>query len=403
MKGGFQFIIRAIVIWRIFMKYLYERLSGHKNIVIFGASYLGKLLHDEIREYCDSNSKTLCFADNSYKKWVEDRSVIPPSSAAERYPSAVWFVASDRYRDSMIKDLLKLGITEANIISDLPDEMVNRKLEEERTRRLTTKHKLEKLDVEIAHHCNLNCARCSAFSPLVKETSYADIGVFRADMCRLSQLLQGNLGALHIMGGEPLLNPHINEFSKCAREHFPESNIKILTNGLLLTSMPEAFWHTCQENRIMISVTKYPIRLDFDGIKRTAVEHGLEFEFYGMAVEKTSCNLAFDCSGRQEPHYSFANCHMANTCPMLKNGKVSTCTPILNAEFFNSYFNKELHVCPDDYIDIYEAQSGREILEFISKPVPFCRYCDVRRRNHNNPWYISKGEIGEYVVDEASV
>jgi hypothetical protein len=385
------------------MKYLYERLDKYKSVVIFGASDLGKLLHDEIRDYCDSNNKTICFADNSYKKWVADGSIIPPGSADERYPGALWFVASDRHSDSMIKDLLRLGIPEGDIIVDLPIRVINRKLEGERTHRLTIKHRIEQLDVELAYHCNLNCAGCSVFSPLVKEPDYADIDDFGSDMCRLSHLLEGDLGTLHIMGGEPLLNPDINGFLKCAREYFPKVRIKVITNGLLLINMPETFWDTCIENRVTISVTEYPIRLDFDGMKRLAAEHCVEFEFFGIAAEKTSWNLAFDCSGNQEPFNSFTNCHMANMCTMLKNGKISTCSTILNAEFFNSYFNKELKVCPDDYIDIYEARSGEEILEFISKPVPFCRYCDVRRRNYDNPWHVSKREISEYVVDETSV
>jgi hypothetical protein len=186
---------------------------------------------------------------------------------------------------------------------------------------------------------------------------------------------------------------------ECARRHFPHTTIRIVSNGLLLPKMPKAFWETCKENNITISVTKYPINLYFEGIQALAAGHGVSFEFFGIAVGKTSYNLAFVCSGTQDPSDSFMNCSMANECVRLRNGKIATCSPILNIAFFNEYFQKDLRVCPEDCIDIYEAESGREILDFIGKPVPFCRYCDVRHRSYDNPWRVSGREIDEYVLE----
>jgi hypothetical protein len=162
--------------------------------------------------------------------------------------------------------------------------------------------------------------------------------------------------------------------------------------------MPKAFWKTCKENNITISVTKYPINLDFDSMQALVAGYGVSFEFFGIAVGKTSYNFAFDCSGKQDPIDSFMNCSMANKCVRLRNGKIATCSLILNIAFFNEYFQKDLRVCRDDYIDIYEAKSGREILDFIGKPVPFCRYCDTKRRSYDNPWRVSRRELGEYVA-----
>jgi hypothetical protein len=91
---------------------------------------------------------------------------------------------------------------------------------------------------------------------------------------------------------------------------------------------------------------------------------------------------------------------MANRCYRLKDGKLATCSPILNIGFFNKRFGTVLQVTPDDYIDIYKAQSAGEIMGFLARPVPFCRYCDVNRRTYDNPWHTSKGEIGEWTVTE---
>jgi hypothetical protein len=53
-----------------------------------------------------------------------------------------------------------------------------------------------------------------------------------------------------------------------------------------------------------------------------------------------------------------------------------------------------------DTVDIHKVRSGQEILEFVAKPVPFCRFCDVKRRTYDNPWRTSKREISEWVIEK---
>lgn len=44
---------------------------------------------------------------------------------------------------------------------------------------------------------------------------------------------------------------------------------------------------------------------------------------------------------------------------------------------FNKFFDKNIPLVDKDGIDIYKAKSMKEILEFLSKPIPFCGYCKV--------------------------
>lgn len=44
----------------------------------------------------------------------------------------------------------------------------------------------------------------------------------------------------------------------------------------------------CAKNAIVVSVTKCPIALDYDGLSRMFRNVGVEFQFFLIAVEKTS-------------------------------------------------------------------------------------------------------------------
>jgi len=377
-----------------------SKIEKYDTVVIFGASDIGKLMYKYISSYCEEHDKLLCYADNSFKKWTDDGSVSKPSEIVSSQQNIVWIICSDLHSSSMISDLRKLGIDNSHIITDLPEEIISKRQELKAKLRTTPQKHLKQIDVDLAHHCNLNCAGCTSFSPLVSEPIFADYSVFEKDMKRLSHLLDSRLDTLHLLGGEPLLNPNIVDFICCSRKNFPNTNVTIITNGLLLPKMKRDFWDTCKDNNILISATKYPLDIDWDGIADLAARNDVAFELFGISVVKTSHNYAVDPKGLNNPLESFSNCTMANYCARLRNGKISTCSPILNVEFFNKYFASNLKVCSEDYIDIYEAQSEREILEFIATPVPFCRYCDVKNRTFDAKWHVSKRDINEWITQE---
>jgi len=375
---------------------IYKKSENYNHIVIYGATKLGTLLYEELEQYCLDMGKTICFADNSSKKW--SNKVLKPDIALTTYPGALWIIAAVKSSDLLYRSLLESGVKESSIVKKLPFELLFALESEDKLKRLTSQGKLFQIDVDVADHCNLNCAGCNKFSPLVSSPKFADFAQFDRDLERLSYLLHGLLGRLNLLGGEPLLNSQLPEFLVGARKHFPYSVVQIVTNGLLLPKAPNIFWQTCVENDIRLLVTPYPINFDYDGIEKLARKNNVGYE-YIVNEDRTTFNFAFDTTGSQDPYESFSNCFMANFCVTLKSGKISTCPPILNIEYFNNHFGTNLDLCPYDYIDIYDAKSGCDILDFISKPVPFCRFCNVKARTDDNPWHLSKREITEWTVD----
>ena len=253
----------------------------------------------------------------------------------------------------------------------------------------------------LADHCNLNCQCCDHFSPLA-EKKLADFESFKKDIQRLGTLCRGECYKINLQGGEPLLHPDAIQFAICARENFPKGMICFQTNGLLLPEQPETFWKACKEYNIEIQVTKYPVAFDYEIVSKKAEACGVQFSYYNDAkIEKTSYLIPLDLQGKQSPLKSYCKCFHAISCIMLKNGRLYPCTIAPNIEHFNKYFHQNLILSDADSIDIYKAKSFEEIAEFLAKPIPFCRYCNVTEREYDLKWEQSKRKITEWVKEDS--
>lgn len=258
---------------------------------------------------------------------------------------------------------------------------------------------LNLLEFHIAEHCNLNCKSCVHFSPLAQE-EFLDFNIFKKDIIRMFELTQGNIKYIHIFGGEPLLNKDVLEYLVFAREYFKDSTIKLVTNGILLLQQNENFWKTLFENSIKISMTQYPIKIDYKKIFRKGKENNIQIEFFSANKEKSQWHFPLDLSGKQNSIENFSKCQEANNCTNIYNGKIYICPIASNIRHFNTFFDKKIPITEKDYIDIYKVTDVNEILTFISKPSPICKYCNINGRTFNNAWSISKKEISEWILYE---
>lgn len=252
-------------------------------------------------------------------------------------------------------------------------------------------------EVSLVGHCNLNCKGCAHFSCLGEE-EFADLEEVTASFQRLSELFDKEAEYIHLLGGEPLLHPDICGFMVQARTYFPKAKVQLVTNGLKLLSMDEAFYQCCRENQIEICVTKYPVQTDYEKIKTFVEEKQVQFSFYLHDDEvKTFNKLSLDVTGTQKGAENFVRCYMANSCIFLYHGRLYPCSVIPNTRFFNRHFGQQLQESPEDSIDIFKALSADEILNFLCKPVPFCRYCNLDKRRGDVKWEISKKSATEWV------
>ena len=264
--------------------------------------------------------------------------------------------------------------------------------------RITPKANINFVEIHLAEHCNLNCQCCSHFSQLA-EPEFANIETFKRDIKRLSQLSNGEINKISLMGCEPLLNPNCERFFELTRKYFDKTEIKLVTNGILLLKQKESFWKSMKYNNIVLAPTKYPIKIDWNRIKAICENIGIKFKFHNDEnVDKTSHNFPINLEGEENPEWNFRNCYQANTCLRLDNGKLYTCEAPANIRHFNKFFNKNIPISVNDYIDIHKARDYQEVLQFVAKPIPFCKYCNVKNRKSGITWKTSSKTIEEYLL-----
>lgn len=253
---------------------------------------------------------------------------------------------------------------------------------------MIVKNEIPILHLHLADHCNLNCKGCDNFSPIADEV-FTDLDVFDADCARVAELSNAKIALVQLLGGEPLLHPQVIDFLRLARHHFPTNRIELVSNGILLKKQKDIFWESCRNYNINIIVTKYPINIDFSDVKMKAQQMNVSFAFYGNTeeVDKTMMCIPIDVEGKQNAEDSFLRCSRANRCVAVDNGNIYPCSLIPYIKYFNKQFNQNLQIGDKDFLPLNKAKSLDEILNFISNPVPFCRFCDIK----STVWDIGYG------------
>ncbi len=266
----------------------------------------------------------------------------------------------------------------------------------DQAKRVTPQAFLENIGVHLAHHCNLHCYSCDNFSQLSKP-GYYDIEIFERDLERLRSITNGMIREFYLLGGEPLLNKQCASYFNIVRKYFHNTEIHMITNAILLPKQNQHFWDSARTNKVHIRPTKYPIEIDWEAIKNRCKEENVALEFFNDEnVEKHSFKTSLDPEGKSIPFESFVNCHRANACTQLYNGKIYPCPPLAYIDIFNEKFSQNLKQTPADYIDIYQDDITYEkILNFLARPVPFCRYCKTKDTIYQ-PWLRSKKTLDEY-------
>lgn len=251
-------------------------------------------------------------------------------------------------------------------------------------------------EINIVDHCNLNCQCCNHFSPIAKE-SYLDVDIFERDMSRIKELTGGDVGRIWLIGGEPLLHPSLVKILFIARKYFLQSHITLNTNGVLLLKQSEEFWKTLRDTGIELTITKYPVKVDYSMINSKIESEEVKYAYtLSSQVLKTTYHLPLDLAGGQDMTESYIRCWHANECITLKDGRLYTCPIAAHAHHFNAYFGKDLYTGKENSISIYEAKDIDEVFDFLKKPIPFCGYCNIKGYTYDLPWKTSKRDITEW-------
>ena len=314
--------------------------------------------------------------------------------------------SKEKNQDTVIYTILGFKIRKTKYIKMTHDEFEKRldsfsKAQTQKLVKIMPREFFDDIVVHLTEHCNLNCQMCDNFSPIAKE-EFADLETLKKDFLRFKELVGNNVNNIILTGGEAALHPQLLDVLVMTRTIFTYVNIVLQSNGILLPGMDSSFWQTCKDNNIKLQITEYPIKINKEKIESLAKEYNVQCDFWGSWDEdgKTSYHIPLDLEGKQDSRTNFVNCFHANQCIYLQNGRIYTCSTAACIRHFNKFFDKNLPDIPENSISIYEAGSMKEILEFLAKPIPLCKYCYVSKREFGIPWAVSKKDISEWTVCE---
>lgn len=162
-------------------------------------------------------------------------------------------------------------------------------------------------------------------------------------------------------------------------------------------------WEVCKRCNVHITVTVYPIGINYEGIEKKAKEYGVSIAMSSdihaaknTKIVKTSDKHTMDLRGNVDKFYC-VNCLYFNKFNVLKDGRYYMCPVEAHVNIFNKAFDKNLSFKEGDYLDIYKVKNWKEFAEFSSKYVPFCSYCDLKKWGHYGSWKPSTRKIEEYI------
>jgi wyosine [tRNA(Phe)-imidazoG37] synthetase (radical SAM superfamily) len=253
------------------------------------------------------------------------------------------------------------------------------------------------LEYHLVDSCNLKCAGCSHYSSLIDEKICIPFETIINDLSKLKDKVGDNLKWLRLLGGEPLVHPKISDCIEEIRNPFPNTKIFIVTNGILLGKMDDAFYNSCVNCIIEIGITDYGIiglqaainKLKDFGINAICCKSSRiwNYQYIRLTEERIDC---------------LRNCMYKRICNNYRDGKIYLCPHIAYIEYFNKRFDKNIHLDETDYIDLNDVNSFEELIEKLRNVTPnFCyQYCNYYDRNHPKigKWDRTKKDINEFCL-----
>lgn len=226
------------------------------------------------------------------------------------------------------------------------------------------------IQFDITDKCNLNCALCSHFSPLVKEENRYSIEQFTKDARRLKELTE-HIGCIGLWGGEALLHPQLDKIIDISREIFKDSEVIVGTNGILIPTISEHILNAIKRNDCALHISGYPPTMKMlDKIESRLKEK--EIRYITTPVSKFF--KRYELQGDYDITERHSNCG-SKICYVIKNGTYSSCYVPFGAQVFNLYFGEKFDV-GHSIFDLHDE--GLDMISFSEKvkgSLDICRFC----------------------------
>lgn len=257
----------------------------------------------------------------------------------------------------------------------------------------------------IQYSCNLSCRGCITMTNYQRKGS---VSSKQGDqwLSEWSQVL--DIGTICLFGGEPLMNKDLLDWIKITRQYFPNSTIKIISNGLYLENkniLPELFAIGNVIYQISLHWREGP---KFNGIKQTLMAQlkqytgwkpvGSNRDEVSMAFELDTVLVQLAVFGEftqsyqgygntmlpwasDDPAKSYAICGSPQN-PILYKNRVYKCGPIANLRDTLGIHNLLEEPSWQQYLSYTGYASSDDLTELVSnfdKPNAICSMCSKNK------------------------
>jgi hypothetical protein len=112
-------------------------------------------------------------------------------------------------------------------------------------------HSINRLDFNIAYACNLSCKGCISLSDFPR-TGVESFSSLKLQCETWHKIIDPKI--ISVFGGEPLLHPKLLDVLSTIRQYWPQSTIRLITNGYLLKKYNPKDWFSLGQFEMQISV-----------------------------------------------------------------------------------------------------------------------------------------------------
>lgn len=344
------------------------------QIGLWGAGNFGRKLAMLERKNAEGIS-IVCLIDNDMEKQGTHINGVPVVSVKnftqnyqESVDGVIVSVLAETAYASIVAQLREIGIQK---IGFLKSEGINDFHEIDWID--ISKPFLAHVEMHIMDSCNLKCKGCTHFSNLYGDDESYNLDVFSKDLRSLTK--QAYVLRLWLLGGEPFLNHNIVEYLHVARELLPQTEIKLVSNGLLIPKQPLTVLEAIKRYNITVDISGYPPTLIIkDKIIDCLRAHGISYKFR-QPIKQFFALLGMDPTS--DPSISQAKC-CDSVCHLLRMGKLYKC-PLAGLLY---KYKEQFHVdeLPDgEGVDINATDFSLQIQQ-METSVELCRYCVEKPR-----------------------
>jgi wyosine [tRNA(Phe)-imidazoG37] synthetase (radical SAM superfamily) len=176
---------------------------------------------------------------------------------------------------------------------------------------------------------------------------------------------------INILGGEPLLHPKLEQIIVSVKKIYPNANLGILTNGLLLLDKDKFFWEICKQNSVKLNVTCFPVmtKEKRDEIQNLITKY--ELDFHMTNKKRFNKILVLNNNDSLQSIQEACGCNNAYN---LHDGYVSRCTVPMVVHILNSHFNVKF--IEEGRLNIYQS-TAEEIIKYLNTPNKSCLNCSA--------------------------